>query len=95
MTISDRGGLIARIRQLGQPAESHQPPAEGAGEPRADRLLALEARVAYLEQLLEGLQDSVHREAERQDKLIGELQARIQPGAMGASLARDARKRGL
>ncbi|HZO79440.1 MAG TPA: hypothetical protein VFB39_15470 [Solirubrobacteraceae bacterium] len=56
---------------------------------------ALEARVAHLEQLVEGLQDSVHRETERHGKLIAELQAQIQPGAMGAALAEDARDRGL
>jgi hypothetical protein len=29
------------------------------------------------------------------EKLIAELEARIQPGAMGAALSEDARKRGL
>jgi hypothetical protein len=52
-------------------------------------------RVSHLERLLEGLQDSVHRESERHEKLIAELQAQVQPGAMGASLAEDARNRGL
>jgi dihydroorotase-like cyclic amidohydrolase len=47
------------------------------------------------ERLVEGLQDSVHRESKRHAKLIAELQAQIQPGAMGAALARDARSRGL
>jgi hypothetical protein len=51
--------------------------------------------VAHLEQLVEGLQDSVHRESERHDVLITELQAQIQPGAMGAALAKEARDRGL
>jgi hypothetical protein len=44
---------------------------------------------------VEGLQDSVHRESERQSKLIAELQAQIQPAAMGEALNRDARDRGL
>ena len=37
----------------------------------------------------------MHRESERQGKLIAELQAQIQPGTMGAALAKDARNRGL
>ncbi len=56
---------------------------------------ALETRVGHLERLLEGLQDSVHRESERHAKLIAELQAKIEPGAMGTALADDARNRGL
>ena len=55
----------------------------------------LEARIAHLERLVEGLQDSVHRESERHERLIAELQAQIKPDAMGAALAKDARRRGL
>ncbi len=51
--------------------------------------------MAHLEQLLEGLQDSVHRESLRQDKRIAELEAQIQPAALGEALSRDARDRGL
>jgi hypothetical protein len=51
--------------------------------------------MAHLERLVEGLQDSVHRESERHAKLIAGLQADVQPGAMGAALAEDARDRGL
>jgi hypothetical protein len=64
-------------------------------DPDPDVILALEARIAHLEQLLEGLQDSVHRESARQAKLISELEARIQPAAMSAALSKDARERGL
>jgi hypothetical protein len=95
MMISDREGFMAWVHQLrGSGAARRRAPAN-AEEPPADRLLALEARVAYLEQLLEGLQDSVHRESDRHGKLIAELEARIRPGPMGAALARDARDRGL
>jgi hypothetical protein len=45
--------------------------------------------------MVEGLQDSVHRESQRYDKQIADLQAQTQPGAMGAALADDARHRGL
>lgn len=95
MTIRAREGLIARIRQVrrlgasGDRADTH---AEG---PEPDRLESLEMRVMHLERLVEGLQDSVHRESERHSRLIADLQAQTQPGAMGAALAEDARNRGL
>jgi len=95
-------GLIARIRQVGRSPAVADPsarrstvgPKDGRGAPD-DRVEALEARIAHLERLVEGLQDSVHRESERHAKLIAELQGQIQPGAMGAALAEDARSRGL
>jgi hypothetical protein len=55
----------------------------------------LEDRVAQLEQLVQGLQDAVHRESRRQGERIAELEARIQPAAMGKALSEDARNRGL
>lgn len=95
MTTGDREGLIARIRQIRRVAAARDRPSSDANSPPPDRLQALETRVAHLEQLLEGLQDSVHRESERHDKLISELQTQVQPAAMGAALAEDARTRGL
>jgi uncharacterized coiled-coil protein SlyX len=94
--IGGRERLIARIQQLRGPAAAGaQRPTEEVDAPPDERLHMLEARVAYLEHLLEGLQDSVHRESERHAKLIAELQAQIQPGTIGAALAEDARNRGL
>jgi hypothetical protein len=72
--------------------EDRQPPRD---DDQTQRFRSLETRVEHLEKLLEGLQDSVHRETERQGKLIAELQARVEPGTMGAALSRDARDRGL
>lgn len=95
MTIGNREGLLARVQQLRRPGADRERATGDAGDPRPDRLQALEARVSHLEQLLEGLQDSVHRESERHAKLIAELQAQVQPGPMGAALAQDARNRGL
>jgi hypothetical protein len=96
MIMGDRERLLARIRQLRRSGPGADGPDRrstvGTGD---DRLPALEARIAHLEGLVEGLQDSVHRESERHAKLIGELQAQTQPGVMGASLAEDARSRGL
>ena len=51
--------------------------------------------MAHLERLVEGLQDSVHRESDRHSKMIAELQAQVEPAAMSAALADDARHRGL
>lgn len=95
MTMREREGLITRIRQVRRLAAARDRPEGRAGDPEPDRLEVLERRVAHLERLLEGLQDSVHRESERHSKLIAELQDQVEPGAMGASLAEDARNRGL
>jgi hypothetical protein len=100
--MSEREGLIARIRQVrrsGAAADASArrstiDPQDGRGT-RDERVDALEVRMAHLERLVEGLQDSVHRESERHAKLIGELQDQVQPGTMGAALAEDARSRGL
>jgi hypothetical protein len=100
--MAEREGLIARIRQVRRASAGDDASARGslvdsqaARDPRDDRFDALEARIKHLEQQVEGLQDSVHRESERHGKLIAELQAQIQPGAMGPALAEDARSRGL
>ncbi len=104
MTIGDRERLLARIHQIRRSvsirerADSEAGNAAAvaaAGAPPPDSLEALEARVAHLENLLEGLQDSVHRESDRHARLIAELQAQVDPAAMGAAIADDARQRGL
>jgi hypothetical protein len=94
VTQIDRERLTARIREIRRLALTGTRSKGGAGKP-PDPLQALEARVAHLERLLEGLQDSVHRESERYDRSIAELEKRVQPGTMGAALADDARNRGL
>jgi hypothetical protein len=96
MKIGERERLVNRIRQIrrtGKSAEAR--PASDAGDPARAVVRALETRIAHLEQLLEGLQDSVHRESERQGKRIAELEARTEPAALGEALSRDARERGL
>jgi len=101
MTIADRERLLRRIRQIRRSdAAAGRPTADvkTSGDTdtgQADRVEDLEARVAHLEQLLQGLQDSVHRESERHSALIADLQSRVEPGAMGAAIAEDARHRGL
>ena len=92
----ERERLIARIRQIRRVSvEADDRPRSSTGGPPQDELHALEARVGHLEQLLQGLQDSVHRESTRLSKRIAELEAQIEPAALGRALNEDARKRGL
>ncbi len=92
----ERERLIARIRQIRRVSKTAD---EAAKPPTVDleqaQVRALDARVAHLEQLVQGLQDSVHREFSRHTKQIAELEARVQPGALGKALSDDARARGL
>jgi hypothetical protein len=89
----DRESLIARIRNIRRATESS--PARARSLPDDAGLRPLEDRIAHLEQLVEGLQDSVHRDSKRYGDRIAELEARIQPAAMAKSLTEDARDRGL
>jgi len=92
----EREGLIARIRQIRRAsAEVDGQALPSTSGPASNELRALEARIAHLEQIVQGLQDSVHRESTRLSKRIGELEARTQPAALGRALSEDARQRGL
>jgi hypothetical protein len=112
VSMREREGLIARVRQLRRvaaardtasapaggadpdAAEPAAPPA-GRADPDPAELEALQRRLNDLEQLVQGLQDSVHRETLRLSKRVAELDARTQPAALGEALSRDARERGL
>jgi hypothetical protein len=96
MSAHRRERLIVRIRQLGRVAAA-QDTRSATTTPGRDPagVAELEVRVAHLEQLLEGLQDSVYRESARQSKRIDQLEAATQPSAIGEALNRDARERGL
>jgi hypothetical protein len=75
--VSDAGSLATRVGQIRRLAGSRgDRPDQREDDLRDERLRTLEDRVRHLERLLEGLQDSVHRESERHAKLIGELQER-------------------
>ncbi len=92
----EREGLIARIRQIRRmSAEVEEQASPSTSGPGRDELRALETRIAHLEQVVQGLQDSVHRESTRLSKRVAELEARVQPAALGRALSDDARKRGL
>ena len=96
MSSREREGLLARVRHIRRLAAMSGEPAERpTNEPEQDDVHALEARIAHVEQLLQGLQDSVHRESSRQSKRISELEARIQPAAVSRALSEGARERGL
>jgi hypothetical protein len=92
----EREGLIARILQVRRMPEQADDTVESpTGPPEAGELRALEARLTHLEQLVQGFQDSVHRESLRQHERITELEAGVQPAALGKALSEDARNRGL
>jgi hypothetical protein len=93
----ERDGLIARVRQMRRlhADADEQMSARTGGGGGGDQLQALEVRIAHLEQVVQGLQDSVHREWTRQGKKISELEARTQPAALARALSEDTRKRGL
>jgi chaperonin cofactor prefoldin len=55
----------------------------------------LAERVERLENLVEGLQDAMHRESVRHDELIEQLQKKTEPAEIARALSEDARKRGL
>lgn len=100
MSFSGRQGLTARIRQMArtfppQPASSgaEDSASEAGGE--AAHVRALQARVAELEHMVQGLQDAVFRESHRHEKRIEELEARTEPAALAVALSKNARERGL
>jgi hypothetical protein len=95
MSVREREGLIARIRQIRRAGSPAQRTPQAPVDPTRDSIRALEERLEHLERLLEGLQDSVHRDSIRYGKRIAELEARIEPAALGKALSKDARDRGL
>ncbi len=95
MSIREREGLIARIRLIRRTAGPASEPRRATTDPDRAELQALEARISQLEQLVQGLQDSVHRESKRLGNRVGDLEAQIQPAALGKALSEDARNRGL
>ena len=78
------GGLAERVRRVLQRRST--PPAVSA---------SLERRVDALEAMLEGLQDSVDRQARRYDERITELARRLEPAQLLRAISDDERRRGL
>ncbi len=92
-------GLVARMRQMRRalvtPDALSQLRGASVGDPGTALPEDLQPRVVHLEQLVQGLQDSVYRESQRQDRRITELESRVEPAALAAALDQDARERGL
>lgn len=78
-----------RLASLTAALRRRRPPLR---DPRIDDIVE---RVDRLEALVEGLQDSVYREARRQDERMDELHARTEPAEIAKALSDDARRRGL
>jgi len=81
------------VAQLGRRRRAADLAAPGDAQER--RIEALEERVDQLEALLEGLQDSVHREFIREGERIDALERRTEPAEISRALSRDARERGI
>lgn len=91
-------GIMARIRQMQRSVSGSQPTSPSsasARQPVSDQVAELRNRVAHLEQLVQGLQDSVHRASQRQDDRLSEIERRLDPAVIAAALSQDARDRGL
>ena len=87
--------LLDRVVQQGRRRTDDPPPARSAESGGDDRLADLEDRVLYLERLVEGLQDSVHREAVRQERMLEALKQRTEPAEIARALERHSRQHGL
>ena len=96
MSIRERDGLVSRIRQIRR-ASGALTTSGPSAQPALDPLQAesLEARIAHLEEMVEGLQDSVYREFQRETRRIADLENRLDPTALAAELSKHARDRGL
>jgi hypothetical protein len=90
-------GIMARLRQMPRSASVEEPASSsGSGtEPLPQQVADLRARVVHLENLIQGLQDSVHRASERQDQRLADIERRLDPAMIAAALSQDARERGL
>ncbi|HEY1711548.1 MAG TPA: hypothetical protein VGG07_01530 [Solirubrobacteraceae bacterium] len=92
-------GIMARIRQVKHAltgSETTLRASSGDGqELSAGQVGDLRARLAHLEQLVQGLQDSVHRASERHDRRMSDIERRLDPAALAAALNQDERDRGL
>lgn len=66
-----------------------------ARAPSTAHLRSIHDRLDSLEAMLEGLQDSVDRQARRQDERLAELARQMEPGELARVLSDDARRRGL
>jgi uncharacterized coiled-coil protein SlyX len=71
------------------------PTADGNDLETVERVQRLEARIAHLEAMVEGLQDSVDREIRRVDDCVADLRERTEPDKLSRALSAEARRRGV
>jgi uncharacterized coiled-coil protein SlyX len=67
-------------------------PLDGSFERRLD---ALEVQVSRLNQVVEGLQDALHRESVRRDDEAALVRKQMAPRELARALSEDSRRRGL
>jgi hypothetical protein len=84
---------MRRAAPEAEPASRSAP--DSADRELSDQVADLRTRIAHLESLVQGLQDSVHRGFERHDKQVSDIERRLDPAALAAALSQDARERGL
>ena len=88
------GQLLDRVIQ--QRRRATTPTQSVAGDVDHERrIAALEKRLEYLEAQLEGLQDSVHREAARHDQEMKALQAKTEAPELARALDKYSREHGV
>lgn len=87
--------LKAKLRVPSGKDRPSSPPPEASARADGDGVAELRDRLAHLEQVVEGLQDAIHRHSMRLDQEMHELRERTRPGQMARALSDDARKRGL
>jgi hypothetical protein len=60
-----------------------------------ERIEGLERRLTHLEEVVEALEDAVHREWVRHDVEDARLERKTEPGRIARALSDDARRRGI
>jgi uncharacterized coiled-coil protein SlyX len=77
------------------PLADPPPTTDGDDLETVERVQRLEARIAHLEAMVEGLQDAVDREIQRVDQTVADLRERTEPDKMAQALSAEARRRGV
>jgi hypothetical protein len=89
-------GLLRRVVQLRRPRTPDlDSTEESAGIPSETTVADLVERVEHLEGAIEGLQDAVHRDAVRRDRVVADLERKLRPSEIRRALNEDGRRRGL
>ena len=88
-------GMLQRMLLRLRPRREPRSVTADAGQWDQARFENLEKRIDQLEAMVEGLQDSVHRESVRQGREIDQLQKKSEPAEIRRALGQDARERGI